>query len=739
LALPAGESVSPEKWQEISGEFLGKMGFKPDNHQHSIVRHSDTEYDHVHLVVSRIGLNSELWYGKNDVRTAITATQELEQEFGLHLTPGFSGPADEKKLSKNEMEMSLRTGTLAPRRRLQQIVTEAMADKPTAPEFMQTLMLAGVGVRANIASTGRMSGFSFEIDGIPFKASQLGKKYSWKKLSKEVEYVENRDAETIRALNVAAATTAGDQRVKTAERVDQSFADAAGSAGGDRQRADGTAEAPGGNAAEFGQLDSGAEGVNQRADDRDSSLSDGSYGASHGSAAEQNAGSGPVPVPDPELGKQFGRTPECSERNNSSDQADDLRSGGIDGGSGQGDSTSGPGASVDRPGHRSDFQSDHNFGNDRHAADMEMASIMSWNDRFKKASAARRRAAAGQVPAPAPVPSHEIQNAKAVDPKSILKKYGFEVRSVGKQYSIRQGGDELYRSTFKDGHWVHCDHYGNGVGDNIALIRHLDPGKNFADAVFELHGAPAFRPTPTPDLKKFRPVLPPCNAWAEARGRDYLLERGISVDIIDAAEDVGFLSYTMDGVLTIGRDPQNNEIRAITRRAIDDNADVPKRDLRHSNKVEFPPILPGTGAAVVVVEGGIDALAVHDMCKKQGRALPTVIVSGSAEAQGFLEQPHIQKILGGAEKITVCYENEDKEKTQKKTDASHDKQLVRIRELVPQVTTVQAWRPGPGCKDVADFNAAMSTPAAAEHLQADHREQTEQRQSGPKSGFGPSM
>jgi hypothetical protein len=705
LSMPPGESISPEKWNEISEKFLVKMGINPENHQYSIVRHLDHDHDHVHIVASRIGLNSELWYGKKDVFNAITATQELEMELGLTLTPGFSGPADEKKLSKNETEMSLRTGQLAPRRRLQQIVTEAAADRPTAPEFMENLMLAGVGVRANIASTGRMSGFGFEIDGIPFKASQLGKKYSWKNLSHEVEYVENRDAETIRALNALQSAVTGGQRTPAAETINSSIRELAGLAGSNRQRADGTAEALRGNAETTGRAYSGAAGSDQRADDRDSNLSDGGDGADHRSAANPDPGPGAGSGPDTCPGKQFRRSPERSERNNFGDQADDLGSGGIDGGLGQGDQAPGEQSPGHRSGDRSDFQPAHIDRDSIHAENLEMASIMSWNDRFKKASAAHRRAAAG--PVPAPVPAHEIQSARAVDPKPILEKYGFEVRSVGKQYSIRQGGDEIFRSTNKNGHWVHCDHYGGGIGDNIALIQHIDPSKNFADTVFELHGAPAFQPQPIPDLKKLRPLLPACNSWAEARGRDYLLDRGISIDTINAAENCGFLAYTMDGILIIGRDPQCGEVRAITRRAIDDNAEMPKRDLRHTNKVDFPPVLPGTGAAVVIVEGGGDALAVHDMCKKQNRPLPTVIVSGSAEAQGFLEQPHVQKILKAAEKITVCYENEPKESIQKKTDAAHDKQLSRIREIVPSGSTVQAWRPGPGCKDAADVNEAM--------------------------------
>ncbi len=95
--------------------------------------------------------------------------------------------------------MAVRTGDEPPRQRLQRLLDEAVKDKPTAPELAERLQAAGVGVRANLASTGRMNGFSFEVAGVAFKGSDLGKGYTWAGLQKAgVTYDE---AETVRALN----------------------------------------------------------------------------------------------------------------------------------------------------------------------------------------------------------------------------------------------------------------------------------------------------------------------------------------------------------------------------------------------------------------------------------------------------------------------------------------------------------------------------------------------------------
>ncbi|MGC9129228.1 MAG: hypothetical protein ACP5GA_10950, partial [Acidithiobacillus sp.] len=61
----------------------------------------------------------------------------------------------------------------------------------------------------------------------------------------------------------------------------------------------------------------------------------------------------------------------------------------------------------------------------------------------------------------------------------------------------------------QDGHWVWCDHYGNAGGDNIALVREIEPGLTFAESVYRLMGAPSVRPQARPsEPKREPPILP---------------------------------------------------------------------------------------------------------------------------------------------------------------------------------------------------------------------------------------
>ena len=201
LTLPEGEYLSDADWSDVVEDFMEKMEFSKLT-PYTIVRHNDTEFDHVHVIASRVPMTGPVWTGRNDVYKAIAATQELEKEYNLTQTPGYK-KRESARETYRERKKAERTGVTPPRIQLQELIDEALAepsgsyiaDKPTAPQLAQRLEDKGVIVRANVASTGRMNGFSFELDGLAFKGSSLGKAYSWSGLQKRgVRYDVETDA-----------------------------------------------------------------------------------------------------------------------------------------------------------------------------------------------------------------------------------------------------------------------------------------------------------------------------------------------------------------------------------------------------------------------------------------------------------------------------------------------------------------------------------------------------------------
>lgn len=205
LALPAGERLDDDRWQAVVHDYMDGMGFDRDKHQFVAVRHQDTKHDHVHVIASRIGLDGSVWHGQWEARKAIELTQVLEERHGLTRTPGYR-QKDEKSLTKGEVELAVRTEQAPPKKVLQALINEAAQGSPTVVQFAEKLVMSGVEVRANLASTGTLSGFSFGLGGYAFKGSQLGKKFSWKALKAQgVIYEQNRDREQLERFSGATA------------------------------------------------------------------------------------------------------------------------------------------------------------------------------------------------------------------------------------------------------------------------------------------------------------------------------------------------------------------------------------------------------------------------------------------------------------------------------------------------------------------------------------------------------
>jgi hypothetical protein len=198
LSLPTGDSLDPDRWAAVTADFMDRMGL--GDHQYVVVRHRDTDHDHVHIVASRIGLDGGLYHGEWDAKRAIQVTQELEKAHGLTRTKGLEGgKAAQSRPTQGEIEQMDRTGEAPVRMRLQEIIDAALDGEPkTLMAFIDQMESAGVTALPNVATTGRMNGFSFELDGIAFKASQLGKAYGWKSLQERgIDYVQDRDGQEL--------------------------------------------------------------------------------------------------------------------------------------------------------------------------------------------------------------------------------------------------------------------------------------------------------------------------------------------------------------------------------------------------------------------------------------------------------------------------------------------------------------------------------------------------------------
>ncbi len=211
-------------------------------------------------------------------------------------------------------------------------------------------------------------------------------------------------------------------------------------------------------------------------------------------------------------------------------------------------------------------------------------------------------------------------------------------------------------------------------------------------------------------------------------------ERGISRETLIEAHKQGFLALDDRGVAFIGRDHEgkicNAETRLLKPEKYKDEW-LSKVSYAGSDKT-YSPILRGNDRDVHMVEGGFDALALHDLAKREGKEPPTIIVTGGARTLKWSQNPQVQGLIKGAETVTNHRENEIDKKTglpdpkkQADTDAAHEKQVAAIIEIRGNADGVKKARPPAGIKDLDEWNKKQQ-----EHQRQLQLSQEEDRRSG---------
>ncbi len=193
LSFPPGERPSEQQQREIGEAWASRMGFAA----YSVVTHGD----HLHVAALRIDKTGKLVSTWQDWKKSERIIRDLEREHGLtqiassHLLDRERVLDHKRAPTISQIEAHERIGLVPP----SQIVSEAIdkvigEERVTAPEFAERLRDFGIEARANVASTGRMNGFSYEIDGVKVTSKAMGKGYTWASLTeKGLSYDHARD------------------------------------------------------------------------------------------------------------------------------------------------------------------------------------------------------------------------------------------------------------------------------------------------------------------------------------------------------------------------------------------------------------------------------------------------------------------------------------------------------------------------------------------------------------------
>jgi AAA domain/Relaxase/Mobilisation nuclease domain/UvrD-like helicase C-terminal domain len=148
LSLHAGEELSAERWDLVVDRVLHRMGL--DGHQAVVIAHQDTDKQHVHVIVNRVGEDGRAWGLRDDKTKAREAIRGIEIDYGLTRT----GPRDlpVPALTPGAYQHALRTGRQPLADRVREQAAAAFTEATGWRELEERL--AARGFRLEPASRG---------------------------------------------------------------------------------------------------------------------------------------------------------------------------------------------------------------------------------------------------------------------------------------------------------------------------------------------------------------------------------------------------------------------------------------------------------------------------------------------------------------------------------------------------------------------------------------------------------
>ncbi len=215
LSVEIGRNLEAETWNAIAKDYLTEMGF--NNNQFVMVRHTDTQHDHVHLVIARSRLDGTVVNGWLDYQRAQLVLRKLEQDYQLQSVPS-SWETDITAPTVNEVRQFHQTGEPSVRVRLQVTIDDALSTSTDLDDFRQRLAAYGVESRLRQISTG-IAGISYKLNDIAFPGYKLGKRYTWNRIQTQLgENYERRNETSCQIETGAAQPTERDSATPDLDR-----------------------------------------------------------------------------------------------------------------------------------------------------------------------------------------------------------------------------------------------------------------------------------------------------------------------------------------------------------------------------------------------------------------------------------------------------------------------------------------------------------------------------------------
>ncbi len=160
---------------QLAKEYMQEMGIK--NTQYIIVRHHNSENEHLHIVYNRIDNNLKLISVNNDYKRNIKVCKKLKDKYNLTYGEGKDRVKREKLNDPDKVKYYIYDA-----------IKTVLPDCKTPADLRLNLLKFGIELEYKLRRTTReLEGVSFRYENIAFKGSQIDRKFSFGNLKKELE------------------------------------------------------------------------------------------------------------------------------------------------------------------------------------------------------------------------------------------------------------------------------------------------------------------------------------------------------------------------------------------------------------------------------------------------------------------------------------------------------------------------------------------------------------------------
>ncbi len=212
------EHLDDEQYVAIAHRWLKEMKFLGEGlnkSQYVIARHHDTDHEHIHIIASRIRMDSSVVSDSWDYRRSEVVVRQLEKEFGLSAAPcsservativkqehGISTTVSHRA-AQTQKQKHHTSGKSPVTQLLADAIDAATVDQPTVTILIGRLQQQGIVVHPQFSTQGNFKeAIAFEMDGVKVAGWKLGKAYSFPGLVqfRGVQYDPLRDLPAIRS------------------------------------------------------------------------------------------------------------------------------------------------------------------------------------------------------------------------------------------------------------------------------------------------------------------------------------------------------------------------------------------------------------------------------------------------------------------------------------------------------------------------------------------------------------